>query len=205
MALTIWGRLTSSNVQKLLWGCAEMGVPFERPDMAGKFGFTDEYLAMNPNRVVPTIDDDGFILWESNACLRYLAEKYGRGTLWPEDRHVRADADRWMDWATTTFWNALRPVFHQLIRTAPENRNMDLVAQGVEGAAQASTILERYLEGRDFVAGNEITMGDIPIGQAIYRWYAMDIERPDRPNIRAWYERLGERPGYAEYIMIPLE
>jgi len=205
MALTIWGRLTSSNVQKLLWGCAEMGVPFERPDTAGKFGFTDEYLAMNPNRVVPTIDDDGFILWESNACLRYLAEKYGRGTLWPEDRHVRADADRWMDWATTTFWNALRPVFHQLIRTAPENRNMDLVAQGVEGAAQASTILERYLEGRDFVAGNEFTMGDIPIGQAVYRWYAMDIERPERPNIRAWYERLGERPGYAEYIMIPLE
>jgi len=154
---------------------------------------------------VPTLDDDGFILWESNACLRYQAEKYGRDTLWPEDRHVRADADRWMDWATTTFWNALRPVFHQLIRTAPENRNMDLVAQGVEGAAQASTILERYLEGRDFVAGNEFTMGDIPIGQAVYRWYAMDIERPDRPNIRAWYERLGERPGYAEYIMIPLE
>jgi glutathione S-transferase len=205
MALTIWGRLTSSNVQKLLWGCAEMSIPFKRPDMAGKFGFTDDYLAMNPNRVVPTIDDDGFILWESNACLRYLAEKHGRGTLWPEAPLVRADADRWMDWATTTFWNALRPVFHQLIRTAPENRNIEMVTQGVEGAAAASVILERYLEGRDFVAGNEFTMGDIPIGQAVYRWYAMDIERPDRPNIRAWYERLGERPGYAEYVMIPLE
>ncbi len=205
MALTIWGRLTSSNVQKLLWGCAEMGILFERPDMAGKFGFTDDYLAMNPNRVVPTIDDDGFILWESNACLRYLAEKHGRGTLWPEAPQIRADADRWMDWATTTFWNALRPVFHQLIRTAPENRNIEMVTQGVEGAAAASVILERYLEGRDFVAGNEFTMGDIPIGQAVYRWYAMDIERPDRPNIRAWYERLGERPGYAEYVMIPLE
>lgn len=205
MALTIWGRHTSSNVQKLLWGCAEMGVDFERPDMAGKFGFTDEYLAMNPNRVVPTIDDDGFILWESNACLRYLAEKYGRGSLWPEDRRVRADADRWMDWQTTTFWQALRPVFHQLIRTAPEARNPDLIAQGVKGAAETSAVLEQYLEGRDFVAGDTLTMGDIPIGQAIYRWYAMDIERPDRPNIRAWYERLTERPGYAEYVMIPLE
>ena len=89
MALTIWGRHTSSNVQKLLWGCAEMGVAYDRPDMAGAFGFTDEYLAMNPNRLVPTIDDDGFILWESNACLRYLAEKHGRGTLWPEDPHSR--------------------------------------------------------------------------------------------------------------------
>ncbi|MCZ6589123.1 MAG: glutathione S-transferase N-terminal domain-containing protein, partial [Alphaproteobacteria bacterium] len=95
--LIIWGRHTSSNVEKLLWACTEMGVPFERRDMAGKFGFTDEYLAMNPNRVVPTIDDDGFILWESNACLRYLAAKHGAGTLWPEDLQVRANADRWMD------------------------------------------------------------------------------------------------------------
>ena len=205
--MKIWGRANSINVQKVLWAAEECGIAYERTDVGGAFGGNDQkwYLDMNPNGVVPTIDDDGFILWESNASLRYLAEKYGRGTLWPEDRQVRADADRWMDWATTTFWNALRPVFHQLIRTAPENRNMDLVAQGVEGAAQASTILERYLEGRDFVAGSEFTMGDIPIGQAVYRWYAMDIERPDRPNIRAWYERLGERPGYAEYIMIRLE
>ena len=205
MTLTIWGRHTSSNVQKLLWGCAEMGVDYSRPDMAGKFGFTEEYLSMNPNRVVPTIDDDGFILWESNACLRYLAEKHGRGTLWPEDSHVRADADRWMDWQTTTFWAALRPVFHQLIRGAPDQQNREMIDQGVEAAGEISAVLDAALADRRFVAGDSFTMGDIPIGGIIYRWYEMDIARPERPNIRAWYERLQERPGYAEHIMIPLQ
>lgn len=205
MSLTIWGRHTSSNVQKLLWGCAEMGVAFERPDMAGKFGFTDNYLAMNPNRVVPTIDDDGFILWESNACLRYLAEKYGRGGLWPEDPHVRADADRWMDWQTATFWPALRPVFHQMIRTPSEDQDAELIANGIAAAGEISAVLDAALADWPFVAGDTLTMGDIPIGGVIYRWYALDIDRPDRPNIRAWYERLQERPGFAEHIMIPLE
>ena len=205
MSLTIWGRHTSSNVQKLLWGCAEMGVVFKRPDMAGKFGFTDDYLVMNPNRVVPTIDDDGFILWESNACLRYLAEKYGRGGLWPEDSHVRADADRWMDWQTATFWPALRPVFHQMIRTPPEDQDAELIANGIAAAGEISAVLDAALADRPFVAGDTLTMGDIPIGGVIYRWYALDIDRPDRPNIRAWYERLQERPGFAEHIMIPLE
>lgn len=205
MGLTIWGRHTSSNVQKLLWGCTEMSVAYDRPDMAGKFGFTDEYLAMNPNHLVPTIDDDGFVLWESNACLRYLAEKHSYGSLWPEDPHVRADADRWMDWQTTTFWPALRPVFHQLIRTPAEQQDRDLIDRSVKLAGEITTVLDHFLEGRDFVAGEQFTMGDIPIGGVIYRWYAMDIARPERPNLRKWFERLSERPGYAKHIIIPLE
>jgi glutathione S-transferase len=205
MSLTSWGRHTSSNVQKLLWGCVEMGVDYSRPDMAGKFGFTEEYLSMNPNRVVPTIDDDGFILWESNACLRYLAEKHGRGTLWPDDPHVRADADRWMDWQTATFWPALRPVFHQLVRTPPYQQNREMIDQGIKAAGEISAVLDDALAGRRFVAGDAFTMGDISIGGVIHRWYDMDIACPERPHLRAWYERLQERPGYAEHVMIPLE
>ncbi len=203
--LIIWGRDTSSNVEKLLWGCTEMGVPFDRRDMAGKYGFTDEYLAMNPNRVVPTIDDDGFILWESNACLRYLAARHGVGTLWPADLQVRANADRWMDWCTTTLWVALRPVFHGLIRTPPENRDTGVIAAAAKSTGEILAILDDWLADRDFVCGDAFTMGDIPVGFVLYRWYALDVERPERPNVRAWYERLTERPGYREYIMIPLE
>ena len=203
--LIIWGRDTSSNVEKLLWGCTEMGVPFERRDMAGKYGFTGEYLAMNPNSVVPTIDDDGFILWESNACLRYLTAKHGSGTLWPEDLQVRANADRWMDWCTTTVWGALRPVFHGLIRTPAEQRDMDAITVAAKTAGEALAILDDWLAERDFVCGDTFTMGDIPLGFAVYRWYMLDIERPERPNVRAWYERLCKRPGYQEYIMIPLQ
>lgn len=203
--LIIWGRDTSSNVQKLLWACTEMGVAYDRRDMAGKFGFTEEYLAMNPNRVVPTIDDDGFVLWESNACLRYLAAQHDAGGLWPEDLQVRGNADRWMDWATTTLWSVLRPAFHQLIRTPEDKRDMDAVAEAAALTNEYSEILDSWLAGRDFVCGDQFTMGDIPLGIAAYRWYALDIPREDRPNIRAWYERLTERPGYQEHVMIPLQ
>ncbi|MFT5182816.1 MAG: glutathione S-transferase [Alphaproteobacteria bacterium] len=203
--LIIWGRDTSSNVQKLLWSCTEMGVSYDRRDMAGKYGFTDDYLAINPNRVVPTIDDDGFVLWESNACLRYLAAKHDAGTLWPEDLQVRGNADRWMDWATTTAWAALRPVFHGLIRTSAEQRDMAAITAAAKSTGEILAMLDDWLATRDFVCGDTFTMGDIPLGVAVYRWYALDIERPERPNVRAWYERLCERPGYREHIMIPLQ
>jgi glutathione S-transferase len=109
-----------------------------------------------------------------------------------------------MDWQTATFWPALRPVFHQLIRTPPEQQNPDMIAARVKSAGEISAVLDHFLDGRDFVAGNDFTMGDIPIGGVIYRWYAMDIDRPDRPNIRKWYDRLSERAGYAEHVQIPL-
>ena len=203
--LIIWGRHTSSNVQKLLWGCTEMGVAYDRRDMAGKFGLTDEYLAMNPNRVVPTVDDDGFILWESNSCLRYLAAKHGAGTLWPEDLQMRANADRWMDWQQTTLWSILRVAFHQLIRTPEDQRDMAAVDQAAKVGGEAFKILDAWLAGKQFVCGDQFTMGDIPVGFVAYRWFALDIERIEIPNVKSWYERLCGRPGYQEHIMIPLE
>jgi glutathione S-transferase len=203
--LIIWGRHTSSNVQKLLWSCTEMGVAYDRRDMAGKFGFTDEYLAMNPNRVVPTIDDEGFVVWESNACLRYLAARHGAGTLWPEDLQTRANADRWMDWQQTTLWSVLRIAFHQLIRTPDDRRDLAAVDKAVKGGGDALKILDAWLAGKQFVCGDQFTMGDIPVGIIAYRWFAMDIERIGLPNVEAWYERLCARPGYRKHIMIPLE
>ena len=122
--LKIWGRNNSVNVQKVLWCCEELAVEYERIDAGGAFGIvnTPEYRRLNPNGLVPTIDDDGFVLWESHAIVRYLAAKHGAG-FWPEDRRMRAEADQWMDWSQTTFWPAIRPLFMGLIRTAPEQRD----------------------------------------------------------------------------------
>jgi|TARA_B110000014_G_scaffold264072_1_gene263212 glutathione S-transferase len=203
--LIIWGRKTSANVQKILWGCAEMEVPFQRHDMAGAFGFTDDYLQMNPNKVVPTIDDDGFILWESNACLRYLAAKHGCGFLWPEGLKERANADRWMDWCTTTVWDRLRPVFHGLVRTPTNERDMELIQYSAQETGKVLAILDSWLEDKKYMCGDSFTMGDIPLGFAIYRWYALDIERPELKYIRRWYDRLCERSAYQKHIMIPLQ
>ena len=204
--LTIWGRTNSINVQKVLWCCAELGLVYERIDAGGSFGVsnTPEYLAMNPNGLVPTIDDDGFILWESNVIVRYLAAKHGQGTLCPGDLKARAEAERWMDWQVTTLWAAMRPIFFGYVRTPPEQRDAAALASAQRSSEEALAILDRYLKDRVFVAGERFTMGDIPAGISVYRWLALPIERPDFPHVMRWYQALTERPGFRTHIMHPL-
>ena len=204
--LRIWGRTNSINVQKVLWTCGELGLKYDRIDAGLQFGVnnTPEYKAMNPNGVVPTIDDDGFILWESHAIVRYLARKHGAGTLWPADARTAADADRWMDWHHTTLFVGIRVVFQTLVRTPPEKRNMAEVEENRQKAAAAFGILEAHLAKNDYMAGKAFTMGDIPAGVATYRWLHLPIERAPLPNVERWYRRIAERPAFKEHCMLPL-
>ena len=164
--LKVWGRVNSINVQKVLWALEELKVPYERVDAGMAFGVVNEpfYTKMNPNSRVPTIDDDGFVLWESNAIVRYLAGKHGAGSLCPNDPKQRADSDRWMDWIVNHITPVITPVFWGLIRTPAEKRDMSLIADSAEKVGQQFRVLEQGLEGRDYVAGNSFTMGDIVVG-----------------------------------------
>jgi len=204
--LKIWGRANSINVQKVLWCCGELNLPFERIDAGMQFGVnnTPEYKAKNPNGLVPLIDDDGFVLWESQPIVRYLARKHSLGSLCPADAQACADADRWMDWNATTVWPNLRPVFWNLVRTEPAKRDMPLVATSRKGLAASMILLDAHLAGRPYVAGSNFTMGDIPVGVSIQRWFRMDIERENLPNLAAYYKRLHARPAYAKYVDLPL-
>lgn len=204
--LKLWGRNNSINVHKVLWTLGELEVPYERIDAGLHFGVvnTPEYRKMNPNGRVPTIDDDGFILWESNAIVRYLAAKHGAGTLWPTDLQRRADTDRWMDWITDSVQHAISPVFLQLVRTPVEKRNMRLVEANAQKANDHFRILDGALAGRRYIIGDSLTMGDIVIGVFVHRWYALEISRPTLSNVAAYYERLKERPVYSKNIVKPL-
>ena len=205
--LVVWGRKNSINVQKVMWTAAEHGLAHERKDVGGPFGGldTEEYGALNPNRRVPTlVDEDGTTLWESNSIVRYLAARYGAGSLWPEDPAARAVADRWLDWMQTTLTVNLTPVFFGLIRTAAEKRDMDAIARAARAMGETWRILDTHLEGRRFVAADALTIGDIAVGAACYRYHALDIERPALPNIAAWYARLQEREPFRTHVMIPL-
>ena len=204
--LKLWGRINSINVQKVLWALAELKIPYELTDAVLQFGVVNEpfYRRMNPNGRVPTIEDDGFALWESNAIVRYLAAKHGAGTLWPDDLRQRADADRWMDWTTSTVAPAITPVFWGLIRTPAEKRDLKAIEEGVEKLAQAFQVLEQGLEGRDHVAGKSFTMGDIPLGTFVHRWYALAVKRPKLPGVEAYYQRLQQRAPYKKHVMLPL-
>jgi len=203
--LKIWGRTNSVNVKKALWVAEELGLKYERIDAGMQFGVTKtpEYLAMNPNSLVPTIEDDGFVLWESHTIVRYLAAKHGMGTLCPADLKARADVERWMDWAFT-FQNAMRAVFWNLIRTAPEKRDMKAVDEGRAQSAKLLEVLERNLQSKPYVGGNAFTMGDIPIGCEVQRWMRVPIERPPFPKVQAWFDRLGERAAFRKFVDIPL-
>ncbi|MBI4184066.1 MAG: glutathione S-transferase [Proteobacteria bacterium] len=204
--LKILGRKTSSNVQNVLWCCGELKLRFEREDIGGPFGRNDtpEYLALNPNGLVPTIVDDGYVQWESCSIVRYLSAKHGAGSLWPTDPARRGEADRWMDWHLSTVAPLMRPIFINLVRTPPEKRDMAAVAKATRELGDKLRILDAHLKARRFVAGDSLSMGDIPLGIIAYRWFGMALERPDLPSLRAWYDRLSGRPAYREHVMIPI-
>lgn len=204
--LKIWGRTNSINVQKVLWCCAELNLEYDRIDAGGKFGVNNNpgYLAMNPNGRVPTIDDDGFILWESHAIVRYFSRKHGTGTLWPTEDKACADADRWMEWYSTTIWPNLQPLFWNLVRVEPGKRDMKAVEDSRKKLADNFKIVEAVVAKRPYMAGAAFTMGDIPMGVALHRWFLLPIERPNYPNLAAYYERLKQRPGFAEHCAAPL-
>jgi len=203
--LKIWGRTNSVNVKKVLWALEELGLKYERIDAGLQFGVTKtaEYMKMNPNSLVPTLEDDGFVLWESHSIVRYLAAKHGMGTLYPTNLRSRADAERWMDWAFTV-QTAMRPVFWGLIRTPPEKRDPKAIEDGRLRSIEVMQVLEKSLAGKTYVTGAAFTMGDIPVGCELQRFMRVPIERPRLPNVEAWFERLCERPAFRKIVDIPL-
>lgn len=214
--LKIYGRTTSINVMKVIWTCAELGLEYERKDVGREFGRNreneaelppiddPEYLAMNPNGRIPTIDDDGFVLWESNSIVRYLAGRYGTGGLWPTEPCARADSERWMDWQLTVLILAVNPVFLHLVRTPPEKRDAAAIERGRRHSIAATRILDNHLAKCPYLAGAALTVGDISVGTVVHRWLSLPVERPSMPNLERYYALLAERPGYREHIMRPL-
>jgi glutathione S-transferase len=206
--LKIWGRNTSSNVQKVIWALAEMKLPFERIDVGGAFGKTKDpfYLAMNPNSLVPTLEEeDGFTMWESNSIVRYLAAKHQNRTLEPADLKTRARAQMWMDWQLSVMAPAITPVFWQMIRTPADKRDANAIAAGKEKTVTAAKMMDAQLGRTKYMASDEFSYGDIPVGIMIYRYTQLIPERPATPNLDRWYAAISSRPAFKEQIaVVPL-
>jgi glutathione S-transferase len=204
--LKIWGRANSSNVQKVLWTCEEIGIKFDRIDAGGSFGKTNEpaYLKMNPNGLVPTVEDGDTVIWESNTIMRYLASKHGAGNLYPAELVERTHVERWMDWQAASLSPPMTPLLFGYYRTAPEKRDMAALADARQKAIGMWTILEGALGGNAYIAGKQLTLADICLGIFVHRWHQYPIERPSLPRLKAYYEKLGERPGYRKHVMLPV-
>lgn len=204
--LKIWGRHNSSNVRKVLWCAEEIGLPYESIEAGGAFGQVDtpEYRALNPNGLVPMIEDHGLPLWESNTIVRYLSARYALDTLYPADPARRAVGEKWMDWTTSSFAGPFRDVFWGTLRTAPDLRDHEKIAAGIRRCGELLAMADAALAKAPWLSGPDFAMGDIPLGSFIYAWFEMPIDRPELPHLRDWYERLKARPAYRKAVMTAL-
>lgn len=201
--LEIWGRPYSSNVIPVIWTANECAVNYKLKLAGGSFGQidSDEFAQLNPNRLIPVIRDGEFPLWESHVIVRYLCSQYAAGTLYPDDLQQRAVADQWMEWSGTRAFPPVIQLFFATVRTEPDARDPAKIKAHADEAASVLAILEAHLSTRAYVAGSEFTMGDIPLGAVVYRYFNVDADRPDFPNIQMWYQRLCERAAYQQHVM----
>jgi glutathione S-transferase len=201
--IKVWGRNTSANVQKVMWAVGEIGLPHERIDIGGPFGQNREpaYLAMNPNGLVPTLEEeDGFLLWESNAIVRYLAAKHRAGILEPADLQARARANAWMDWQLSVLGPAITPCFWGLIRTPPEKRDYAAIEASKQKTTEAIAILDAELAKSAFVAGDAFSYGDIPSAVMANRYRQLVPERPAFPNFERWFAAIAARQAFKDQV-----
>jgi glutathione S-transferase len=197
--LKVYGRTSSINVRKVLWLCVELGVPVEQEPWGTGFRSTQEaeFLAMNPNGLVPVLRDEGFVLWESNTICRYLAAKHGRTDLLPADWQARARVEQWMDWQATELNSAWRYAFMHWVRRSPSFADPAAAAASAQNWNRHMTLLDAQLaRSGAFVAGEVLTLADIVLGLATHRWLMTPIERPALPAVAAYDARLRERAGF---------
>lgn len=203
--IEVWGRPNSNNVMSVMWTIGELGLKHRRHNVGGTFGGldTDSFLAMNPNGRIPVLQDDGKTLWESTTIVRYLGSVYDDGTLWPRDPYQRSLADQWMDWFKSTFYPAFFPIFWGMIRTPESERDDAVIAKAMDSTAKVMQLLERHLSQQDYLGGDRFTLGDIPLGACMFRYYNLEIDRPELPAVAEWYQRLQQRPAFRQHAMIP--
>lgn len=206
MSLTIWGRVNSTNVRKVLWCAEEIGLEYQHVDAGGAAGVVGdpEYLAMNPNGLVPCLKDGDFVLWESNAIVRYLARQYGKEPFAPVDPATWASADKWMDWASLAFAAPFRDLFWNLVRCSAEQRNERELQAGAERCAQLMTMADDALSKGPYLSGDSLGIGDIPLGAIAYAWFSLPIERPRLPHLERWYQALCTRLAFRSAVMTAL-
>ncbi|MGL4858293.1 MAG: glutathione S-transferase family protein [Enterobacteriaceae bacterium] len=204
--INLWGRTNSSNVKKVVWCLEELQLPYKRIDAGGTFGGLDtpEYLQMNPNGVIPTIDDQGFILWESNTIMRYLANRYQGEKLYPMDATQRALVDQWLDWCTSTLFAPYRAYLTALLRTPPEQRNPREIKALQQQLTRYFQIVDHQLQKNEYCAGAQLTLADIALVCYSYGWFNLPGERQSMLHLERWYQQMSALPLFNKVVKVPL-
>jgi glutathione S-transferase len=205
--LTVWGRRSSFNVQKVLWTLDEIGLKYEHRNAGGSFGGLDDpaFLAMNPHGLVPVIRDEEGPVWESNSIVRYLCAKHSRGNLWIDDPFSRSKADRWIDWAATALQPSFMRLFWGYYRTPEAQRDQKDNQLALSSCQKHFRALNAHLADNDFLAGSQFSAADIPAGTALHRYFSLGLAVEEPPNVMAWFNRLRERQAFRQQILVPFD
>jgi len=204
--LKIWGRRSSFNVQKVLWLIGELGLAHEHIPAGGSSGRLDEpaFRALNPHGRVPVLQDGDAVIWESHTILRYLAARHGRGSFWHDDPAERSRVEGWMDWSQTALQpDFLNGVFWGYYRTPEAQRDWPAIRRSLERCTEHFQLLDGILASQPFLYGEKLSLADIPAGTSLYRYFELDIARPELPHVSSWYARLQQRPPYRDHVMVP--
>ena len=204
--LKIWGRRNAFNVQKVMWLIGELSIEHKHIPIGGSFGGLDTptFLTMNPCGRIPVIADGETIVWESHTILRYLAATYGQNSFWSPHASIRSKAERWMDWQQTTLQpDFLMGVFWAFYRTPEPKRDWPAIHNNIQRCAKHFQLLDKFLQNQSFLCDTQLSLADIAVGTTLYRYFELEIERPEIPYVTAWYERLQTRPAYQEHVMVP--
>lgn len=200
--LKVLGKAESINVAKVMWTCAEMGLEVSREDWGAGFKPTSDeaFQRLNPNAMVPVLVDDGFVLWESNTILRYLANSRQQYGLYPQNAQSRARVDQWMDWQASDLNAAWRYVFSARVRKFPAFNDPSEIAKSETAWVKCMTVLnDQLLRTAGYVTGPEFKLADISIGLSVLRWTHCEFEKPDLPAVDAYFELLKQRPAFMEH------
>lgn len=205
--LTIYGRANSSNVQVVMWAVGEMNIPHRRLDYGRGYSETKspEYLAINPTGLVPAMDDDGVVMFESGAILRYLSATRGDDTFWPADPRRRGPLDSWAEWGKNAFVIGVSEVFYEVVRRKPENKSKAAYDSALARVTPLAAMLDAHVTGRDWIDGEAFTFADIAVGHQLFRYFTMPWDRPDLPALAAYYDRLQARAAFREHVMISFD
>jgi len=205
--IKLWGRRTSINVQKVMWVLAELDIEYCRIDAGGSFGGLNDaaYVALNPHRKVPTLVDGKTVLWESNAILRYLADAYGREAIFGATAAERGTSDRWMEWYQSSVYANFQSIFHQTVKLPATERDSEVLVHAQNAVFKQFALFDSMLASNAYINGDRLSLGDIPMAASLFRYFTMDIDRPEFPQITRYYKNLTQRPAFVENVMIDYE
>ena len=199
--LTVYGRKSSANVQKVHWICKEGNLEFKQIDVGGKYGghTSTEFKKMNPNSTIPVLKDDSFVIYESNSIIKYISNRYN--ILKEDNDEKSALNNQWIDWASLVFGLQCATYTAHNMLLPIEQRDPNIASETKKKIVSSFEILDHQLYKNEFINDDKLGLADIPIGCWIHRCIILNLDFSQFKSLERWYKKLKENYGYKDAVI----